>query len=483
MKVHVLGGFLGAGKTSGIRAAARLLKARGERVAVVTNDQGYSLVDTALCEEVADPVMEIGGGCFCCRYDLLEDALDAAAEGGATVALAEAVGSCTDLVATVLAPLADRRPELEVAPLSVLVDPYRVRDIASGAFPDEVAYLFQKQIEEADVVVLTRADLSPPDAAPYIRSLRGDVPVVRISSVEDQGIDRWLDQLPERVAAPLSIDYDTYAEAEALLGWANGCAQVHSAVPFAPRQVVEDFFAALTSAPVAHLKVRFAGGGGHLVRRGEAPRLSLDALPHRSDRLDLLVNARVAVDPAALEELLRSAMETAAAPASVSWRDLQCFQPGRPIPIHRYPTRDALTLEIAAELGLEAGGQIFDVRCRDGRALRAVLAAYPVHGVGLDPEVKAGPAGGRLTLLNGRPHRIAMPDDCFDAVLGQRALSELDAPAAAVSEMFRILKPGGRIGIADHLGALPSCGVLLEAAGFEVLTRADTFLIATKGAS
>ena len=38
MKVHVVGGFLGAGKTTAIRQLARYFSERGERVAIVTND-------------------------------------------------------------------------------------------------------------------------------------------------------------------------------------------------------------------------------------------------------------------------------------------------------------------------------------------------------------------------------------------------------------------------------------------------------------
>ena len=44
----VVGGMLGAGKTSLIVAAARRLAEQGRRVGVVTNDQGSGLVDTAL---------------------------------------------------------------------------------------------------------------------------------------------------------------------------------------------------------------------------------------------------------------------------------------------------------------------------------------------------------------------------------------------------------------------------------------------------
>ena len=46
-RLHLVGGFLGSGKTTAIAAAAKLLMAQGLRVGVVTNDQGKYLVDTA----------------------------------------------------------------------------------------------------------------------------------------------------------------------------------------------------------------------------------------------------------------------------------------------------------------------------------------------------------------------------------------------------------------------------------------------------
>ena len=43
----IIAGFLGAGKTTAIRALGRLLTRRGQTVAVITNDQAAGLVDTA----------------------------------------------------------------------------------------------------------------------------------------------------------------------------------------------------------------------------------------------------------------------------------------------------------------------------------------------------------------------------------------------------------------------------------------------------
>ena len=67
--------------------------------------------------------------------------------------IAEAVGSCTDLIATVLAPLADHHAaRFDLAPLAVVVDPWRMLELEADALHPDVAYLFRKQIEEADVV-------------------------------------------------------------------------------------------------------------------------------------------------------------------------------------------------------------------------------------------------------------------------------------------------------------------------------------------
>ncbi len=55
----MVGGFLGAGKTTSILRFAHWLTARGLRVGLVTNDQGGGLVDTALAGAHGMPVEEI----------------------------------------------------------------------------------------------------------------------------------------------------------------------------------------------------------------------------------------------------------------------------------------------------------------------------------------------------------------------------------------------------------------------------------------
>src|SRR5688500_20260517 len=123
----MIGGFLGAGKTTAVLKLAEHLTAHGLRVGLITNDQSVNLVDTAMLASHGFAVQEITGGCFCCKFNSLMEAADRlAAEARPDVFIAEPVGSCTDLTASVTYPL--RRMDGEdfsVAPLSVLVDPVR----------------------------------------------------------------------------------------------------------------------------------------------------------------------------------------------------------------------------------------------------------------------------------------------------------------------------------------------------------------------
>ena len=161
----MVGGFLGAGKTTAMLRLAEHLTARGRRVGLITNDQSHGLVDTSIVTAKGYPVEEITGGCFCCRFNSLTDAAERLTrDARPDVFLAEPVGSCTDLRATVQYPL--RRlygDDYRVAPLSVLVDPTRaarILGLESGrSFSPKVLYVYEKQLEEADLLVINKSDL------------------------------------------------------------------------------------------------------------------------------------------------------------------------------------------------------------------------------------------------------------------------------------------------------------------------------------
>src|SRR5438876_4401887 len=125
LRFVMVGGFLGAGKTTTLARLARFYRCRGQKVGLVTNDQAADLVDTNSLRAQGFPVEEVSGACFCCRFDDLVQRVEKLGAGERPdVILAEPVGSCTDLVATVVQPLKDLcGARFQVAAYAVLSKP------------------------------------------------------------------------------------------------------------------------------------------------------------------------------------------------------------------------------------------------------------------------------------------------------------------------------------------------------------------------
>ena len=159
-KLMVIGGFLGAGKTTAMIEAAKTLKKIGNTVGLITNDQTDYLVDTQYVEYHDLEVTELTGSCFCCNYPGFAERVNTMRQED--FILAEPVGSCTDLVSTIMKPSKEGKAgELDVLPLSVLVEPGRLKDFMednTNAFSEGVYYIMDKQMEEADFIVLNKVD-------------------------------------------------------------------------------------------------------------------------------------------------------------------------------------------------------------------------------------------------------------------------------------------------------------------------------------
>jgi G3E family GTPase len=169
--VHILGGFLGAGKTSAIRA--QLAARRGERVAVIVNDFGEAGLDAATLEGSAPyKLTNIPGGCVCCTApEGFVDALGAVLAEQPDRLWIEPTGLARpqDLVDTLRR--SPHRDAFELAPVVVLVDPARLGNTATESERE----LVRQQTGIADVLVANRIDLCSEDALARFDALVGSL--------------------------------------------------------------------------------------------------------------------------------------------------------------------------------------------------------------------------------------------------------------------------------------------------------------------
>jgi G3E family GTPase len=151
--VQIVSGFLGAGKTTAIRA--QLDARRGERIAVIVNDFGEaSLDEVALAEGEPFRITNIPGGCVCCTApEGFVDALGAVLAQRPDRLLIEPTGLARpqDLIDTIRR--CAHAAELELAPVVVLVDPHQLA-------VDEASALLREQAQVADLLVANRTDLA-----------------------------------------------------------------------------------------------------------------------------------------------------------------------------------------------------------------------------------------------------------------------------------------------------------------------------------
>ncbi|HUF64260.1 MAG TPA: GTP-binding protein [Verrucomicrobiales bacterium] len=359
------GGFLGAGKTTAIGQFGRFLAGRGLKVGLITNDQGGGLVDSALGRSRQFPVEEIAGGCFCCRFhSLLDAAHNLTAASRPDVLLAEPVGSCTDLVATVSLPLQQiYGDEFTVSPLSVVVDPVRARRVLGleegRRFSSNVSYIYLKQLEEAEAIVINKIDLvADAELHELEQELSIQFPqaqIFRVSARHGDGLEAWFEWALDREMDPariMDVDYERYAEGEALLGWLNAAVSVEhpDGEEFDGNALLSTLAQSLHEAvrnegvEVAHLKMTLNPLGDPL----EVAAISLVRSDHRAELShqladpleagEILLNIRCEAAPDLLDRLTREALQAVVGGRfGLDFREThrEHFRPGKPVPTHR----------------------------------------------------------------------------------------------------------------------------------------------------
>ena len=116
--------------------------------------------------------------------------------------------------------------------------------------------------------------------------------------------------------------------------------------------------------------------------------------------------------------------------------------------------------EQRARLLAGLSGRVLEVGCGHGANFRHYPAAV-TELVAVEPEEalrdlarrEADSLGLDATVLDGQAEQLAFENDSFDAVVTTLVLCSVEDQGRALAEIHRVLKPGGRLVLLEHVGS------------------------------
>lgn len=355
-RMLVLGGYLGAGKTTlAVNLAKTLKSKRNKSVSIIMNDQGDVLVDTEYSKDAGFDTRDIMGGCFCTNFDkFVSSARTLVSTGKPDVIIAEPIGTSTNIMSSVVAPMRSLHPdEFSVAPFTVVVDCVRALNILSEKKERDVNtvdIIPAHQIREAEVVVLTKTDLVKKDVIDQVKKAVDDIlPGIRIietSSIDLRNIDSIVDiilsdELSTR--APTGEKNQGFAFEKAKLGWYSGTFDIVPSDDVDMYSLETDLMKGIAqeygAESIVHVKVIIESQEAAAKMSMVQENMQVDGLygsRYIKTPGKLILNARVVSPPKRLEETMRRLVDAIPEkyPATLTKTGEKCFTPKPESPSH-----------------------------------------------------------------------------------------------------------------------------------------------------
>ncbi len=358
MKIHLVSGFLGSGKTTAILQASKMLAKKGISTSVITNDQGKYLVDSKYVQSAGISNAEVTGGCFCCNYNQLDLQINVLKHSAkADVIFAESVGSCTDIIATVMKPLLKyKKDDIEQVTFSTFVDARMMHNyLRDGTLPFDTNtnYIWEKQLEESEVLIVNKIDLLTSDELQHIESrIKADFPsklLLLQCSLDTNSVKKWIETISTaqllKAHKSIDIDYNKYGMGEANLAWLDEEIEFKShdqSALNAAKKFIDALIANIVveRLPIGHLKfllfydhktIKLSSTTG-----AESKQSEIDP-SERSNEVRLMVNARIQTTPDKLRQLVVNSLVHLRSENGIIIHEnfISVFQPDFPEPTHR----------------------------------------------------------------------------------------------------------------------------------------------------
>ena len=334
IRFMVVSGFLGAGKTTTMIALAEHMNKTYGEAAIIANDLGYTYIYSTSRRRRAARWPKSPRAASATRWTTPSTRSAACAtRDGAVFVMSDIPGCGVGALDHVYHRLArENADEFTLSPFTVVVDPERLRMImperADIHLPEELVYLLKLQLEEADLVVLNKADLlSPEDVARYVDFLHTacpDIPVLVISALERTGIAELAEFVTTHETALKNFsvrDNQEFADAEAKLTWYNRrlYLKTNDGSKIDCNAVVDDLIEGIRMGliekkrNVPHLKTFATSGNGDF---NKASLIGVDydveyaqqfLRPHKN--LRMIVNARAVCESRPLARLMDDALD------------------------------------------------------------------------------------------------------------------------------------------------------------------------------
>ncbi|MEX2720351.1 MAG: GTP-binding protein [Candidatus Wukongarchaeota archaeon] len=233
VKVAIIAGFLGSGKTSVIVHIGKTLGAKyKKKVAILVNEIGEIGVDGKYIEDYGFETKEITQGCICCTLsrDLMSTVTVLAEKFGPDVILIEPTGvAFPSRIKQILHGLM-LKEKIEMAPLMTLIDGGRFMQLFR-----EMERFTRRQIEDAEIIVINKKDLIDSKQMLLVietsaKQLNPKATIMSISAKNEEGVDELLEIiLEEEVLSDLTkpADLEEEADSKSLAGMGSHGVEIH----------------------------------------------------------------------------------------------------------------------------------------------------------------------------------------------------------------------------------------------------------------
>jgi G3E family GTPase len=328
MKVHLVGGFTGSGKTTAIANACKVLSENHIITSVFGDKEDeYFLADCPKNDfgdfgdsaDSGEPFARVTGGCFCCNYTQLDSQIELLKKkSNQSVLFADYGGTCTNLISTLLKPLRDYKgAEIELANFSTFIDAKLLLFYLRGLrvpLSAESKYSWDKHLEEAEILIINKTDLLSADDHEDLKRLAKDIlsskQILFQNSLDRDSIQKWI----ELISTPLvpGAGENENDSGGSNLAWLDEEIQIITEDDSAVK-VAYAFMHKLSNSlvhrelPIEHLKFLLYGDDQPL-KLNHTQFLNVNTRTpsayEKSNSADLLINARVQTSPDELRKFL-----------------------------------------------------------------------------------------------------------------------------------------------------------------------------------